>query len=815
MRRLSLDVAGVSVPVEVVEDTDEAVAALTKVVAHATRVAIDTEVEMSDDIKHPGDLVTIQVAARAHHGEEAYTKAFVLVMQPGKVDPAAVADLIAELGPRAAGHNSAFDEKVLWRAGIPVELAEDTMLMHTARRLGMPGARFRSLADLSAIELGVNIEGKGEVQTSFTRDGQLSDEQLRYAGLDAVATLMLADRLRAAFDVDGGQPYHALRVNLDAQPMVAWMESTGMHFDMDGWAAEVEMAKQEAAEVESKVAMMVGFGQANLITGLMEVPQGRMGSVEWQKKMLNELAPEAVAEVNGKPFQANDGLTSDTLKILENQHGSELAGLFLQWRALSKRISTYGPDAYEEHMRNGRMYAQYNLMGAGTGRMSSDKPNMQNIDPAMKRHFRSPKGRVKIKADYSAQELRVAASVFRGLMLLEIFANGGDAHLATAKAMFGEEQAKGKRPVAKGINFGQLYGQGAARLALALTVNGLPTTVEEAKHYLKLYADAQPEIVRGMQARDDWVQNFADAPPLCDWDKTLRLHELELVLRPLVGQLRTQLGYRPDPFEIADALVREGHEPADADRDALAEEVRQWQSFDVPVVIRADGEPLVWDSQTWSGAKRFFTVSTNQLVDAAVQVVGMSEKPAAEQIIRAFDAERDLGLVRILDETSSSARSWKGRRNRAERISKALRDKPVKFDFVRFAIARTSADALLPRALSDQISATKNQYRNHPIQGGAAEVTLMAMKRVYDVLLRYDNAVPLQTVHDSVVVECAEEDAYAVARDVREAMEAAQREAFPDIPAVVDVEIGPTLDSDEDWDAQAVEEGMAAALAAA
>ena len=74
-------------------------------------------------------------------------------------------------------------------------------------------------------------------------------------------------------------------------------------------------------------------------------------------------------------------------------------------------------------------------------------------------------GRVLIKADLSQIELRVLAAITEDESMLEVFRNGGDIHLNTARALAGRDVHKGdpERQKAKAVNFGLSFGIGAKR----------------------------------------------------------------------------------------------------------------------------------------------------------------------------------------------------------------------------------------------------------------------------------------------------------------------------------------------------------------
>ena len=89
-----------------------------------------------------------------------------------------------------------------------------------------------------------------------------------------------------------------------------------------------------------------------------------------------------------------------------------------------------------------------------------------------------------------------------------------------------------------------------------------------------------------------------------------------------------------------------------------------------------------------------------------------------------------------------------------------------------------------------------NAWRNAPIQGAVADIMLVAYADLDHRLRRFPSARPVQTVHDSVVVECDRSDAPAVAAEVRAALEGASRRFCPDVEPRADVDIRTTLADD-------------------
>ena len=136
---------------------------------------------------------------------------------------------------------------------------------------------------------------------------------------------------------------------------------------------------------------------------------------------------------------------------------STLAKALLEYRKTSKLVGTYGPKL---RVRGGRQDLRlWWQNGAGTGRMASSSPNLQNLPPEVRRYVKAPAGRALVVADYSQIELRIAAKISADKRMLAAFANGEDIHTITARSLTGhEEVTKQERKLAKSANFGLLYG---------------------------------------------------------------------------------------------------------------------------------------------------------------------------------------------------------------------------------------------------------------------------------------------------------------------------------------------------------------------
>ena len=117
----------------------------------------------------------------------------------------------------------------------------------------------------------------------------------------------------------------------------------------------------------------------------------------------------------------------------------------------------------------GRIHAHYRVAGTASGRASCSGPNLQQVpkDARFRALFVPEPGNVFIIADYASMEMRAAAHISGDIAMREAFENGLDLHRVTAARMTGkalDDVTAEERKGAKAVNFGSIYGQGAAGL---------------------------------------------------------------------------------------------------------------------------------------------------------------------------------------------------------------------------------------------------------------------------------------------------------------------------------------------------------------
>jgi len=188
----------------------------------------------------------------------------------------------------------------------------------------------------------------------------------------------------------------------------------------------------------------------------------------------------------------------DVLEELKKQH--PIANELLKYRHFSKLKNTY-LDAIPTHINNrtSRVHTSFNQTIASTGRLSSTKPNLQNIPIRTEISREIRKGFISrdvdsyiFSADYSQVELRIMAHFSKEDQLIYCFKNDIDVHARTASNIFKinpEDISFNQRRTAKVVNFSIMYGAGPFRLSQELDIS-----MKEGKKIIETYFETYPGI---------------------------------------------------------------------------------------------------------------------------------------------------------------------------------------------------------------------------------------------------------------------------------------------------------------------------------
>jgi len=179
--------------------------------------------------------------------------------------------------------------------------------------------------------------------------------------------------------------------------------------------------------------------------------------------------------------------------IKHNHPKSDLMVKLLEYRSITKLCSTYVKGVMDR-LEYGRIHTHYKCGGAGTGRLSSTNPNLQNVPKAMRHIYIPDEGKVFIDADYSQLEVRVLAVIAEEATMLSEIANGLNVHHQMCKIIFGKEweDATDKEKVwTKNVVFGTAYGRGPTAIARQFGV-----TIKEAEQWQVACIKKYPGLIR-------------------------------------------------------------------------------------------------------------------------------------------------------------------------------------------------------------------------------------------------------------------------------------------------------------------------------
>ncbi|MDP3764743.1 MAG: DNA polymerase [bacterium] len=260
------------------------------------------------------------------------------------------------------------------------------------------------------------------------------------------------------------------------RPVLRKMEKTGVLLDIKLLKNLGGKFGKELVEIRSKIIEFAG--EEFNINSTQE-----LGRILFEK--LNLGGPKIKKTKKSGAYST----AFDQLDKLKNSH--PIFPLILRWRELSKLKSTYVDALPRLVGTDGRLHTTYKQLGAVTGRLSSENPNLQNIPTkgeyglAIRRAFTAPEGWLILAADYSQIELRVAAALSGDKKMIETFKKGEDIHTRTAAEIFNvalEKVTKDMRREAKTLNFGVLYGMGPRAFSQSAGVS-----LSEAQEFIHQY----------------------------------------------------------------------------------------------------------------------------------------------------------------------------------------------------------------------------------------------------------------------------------------------------------------------------------------
>lgn len=271
------------------------------------------------------------------------------------------------------------------------------------------------------------------------------------------------------------------------------MEKTGVCVDFETMSELSARYSDELSALKTQIWMLAGE-EFNVNS------TQQLGKVLFEKLKIGG----DIKKKNGKNYKT----TAEELEKYADSH--EIVRVVLRYRKIQKLYSTY-VEGFKPLIAQGKVHTTYTQCATETGRLSSIKPNVQNIPVRteegreLRKLFKASENNVFIDADYSQIELRLLAHFSACPALIQAYCENQDIHASTASQVFNvplEYVTPELRREAKAVNFGIIYGISAFGLA-----NDLNISTKQAKAYIDKYFETYPEVKTYMSGNVEKAKN--------------------------------------------------------------------------------------------------------------------------------------------------------------------------------------------------------------------------------------------------------------------------------------------------------------------
>jgi DNA polymerase-1 len=497
-----------------IEDIDEAVEAAEKILSELPNgILISSDIEVSRDSptspSHTGRITCAGFSIRPE-------RAVVFGEIPCNDKRFRVQHLreLYGLPPSQASylwHNGKYDVKVLRTNGIPARVDEDSMLLSWCldERPGDPesGAGGHSLEWLLKDELGwpryeptsvKHFKKTGELLPDASGSTKRSRIELYdYNGNDTAGTLGLFQILAARAKNDNvyDRPYKLILLRLSEA--LARIELEGVAYDSEQACNILEsVVWPKLAEYRESAKALVGHA-INLNSPT------QMAKLYYEDWGLEHQLQRPKIERQGK--RSTDQFVREEILVTENYTVDEgrvnrdrvrmLTQTYEDFKSLDKQRGNY-LEGLVLKAYHGRIYTDFKIHGTESGRLSSSRPNLQNITrpkeglPNIRIPFIPDSGCVFLSADLSQAELRTIAVLSGDTNLRSIYLDTDRSlHREVAAQFYGENYTYEQYVRAKNINFGVAYWQSAYSFA---QLYHMPRS--EAQEYIDFWWDRFPKV---------------------------------------------------------------------------------------------------------------------------------------------------------------------------------------------------------------------------------------------------------------------------------------------------------------------------------
>lgn len=358
-----------------------------------------------------------------------------------------------------------------------------------------------------------------------------------YAPTDGDVTFLLFKKYKQDMMDNHKEQEYIYNVEVIVSCCIGYMEFFGHRLDERKIYGVRDKTKAELACIESEIRQAVGFSKPdeidaynhlkesidafsavdnsgdedarnNAIKCMLESTESLYSVIaKNEENQLNLGSPAQVAElfydVLGYPMQGDKrSVASKQIKPLlkaKNDDGTQaypVANMYAEYKKKDTLLVKFYDNLPYFMYPGGYIFSSFGQISTATGRMSCSHPNAQQYPKAITGICIPRDGYVMMDADYSQIEYRVLTALAGNTELAQLFADpDSDYHTLMASKMYGVDYAAvtpKMRSDAKSFNFGIPYGMGFKSLAILLTGNSKPSSVDEAKEKYELYFKNQP-----------------------------------------------------------------------------------------------------------------------------------------------------------------------------------------------------------------------------------------------------------------------------------------------------------------------------------
>lgn len=373
-----------------------------------------------------------------------------------------------------------FDFRFLGRRNIKIKRFYDTLNGERVLKMGrnLPA----SLPHLVYDYLGKSMSK--EVRNSFIDHvGPFTHKEVGYSGYDVTVLPPIFRAQSELIKQDG--LLDTLRLEFALTPVLLAMRQNGVGFSLDRWNA---VREKTITNRDEKLLELLNFfphirRSSDLFGGVYV--DFNPASSDQLAKALNKIGikVEDVSERTLKQY-LRDKPTHPFFR--------QLFAVLMEYRKLNSLSNL----DLESHINpeTGRIHGNILQLGARTGRMSMQDPNLQNqvSSDEVRACYVATLGSMIAGFDLQQIELVVMAELSQDPEMMSAVLAGEDLHTTAARLVFGvDKPTKAQRSIGKGTNFAAVFGSGPDTFSITAGI-----TLEEAKHYLNTYFERFPRVRR-------------------------------------------------------------------------------------------------------------------------------------------------------------------------------------------------------------------------------------------------------------------------------------------------------------------------------